>query len=440
MRDADEARGSARPGWAARWLRTLALAGLLALGLAALAGGDLPGRLSAYETLRACGLGSSATMVANDAPALAYQQSKVAQGVPLGIFALDFQSRQKITFYDDLSRVANAPDPTTVHWKWDFGDGSAPGYAYKSAHTFSAPGSYTVTVYIQDPVTGDWGDPFDHAVLHVAASAIANPPVAAARALTSPVIAMGSKITFDAGGSHALIGSSLKYDWNFGDFTVGSGSRVTHEFDQQGHGLVTLTVTDARGAKAIAQVPVVIVQSLQPATVTASPLSAPVGTTVSFDASQTQPPDGELAAVAWDFGDGAPMVITQTPTISHVYAKSGHYTVTVAVYGQQDTVGKVATLSVTAVAAATRTSAVSGPPLPLIGGLVALVAAAVIGGGVWTTRRRLALERERQARIELARARRVNGPRNQRQPTASARQGAPTGRRPAPRDTGRRGS
>jgi PKD repeat protein len=437
MRDADQRRG--RLGWAARWLRTLALAGLLALGLAALAGGALPGQLSAYETLRACGLGASATMVANDAPALAYQQSKIAQGVPLGIFALNFQTHQKITFYDDLSRVANAPDPNTVHWKWDYGDGSAPGYAYKSAHTYSAQGAYTVTVYIQDPVTGDWGDPFDHAVLHVATSAIANPPVAMARALTSPVIAMGNKITFDATGSHPVVGSKLTYDWNFGDFTVASGPRVTHEFDQQGHGLVTLTVTDSRGAKAIAQVPVVIVQSLQPASVTASPTSAPVGTTFSFDASRTQPPSGEAVAVAWDFGDGSSMMTTQTPTISHIYTKPGHYTVTVAVYGQQDTVGAVTTLPVTAiaVASATRASATVGLPLPLIGGIVALVAAALVGAGVWATRRRLALEREAQARMELARARRVNGARGAR---ATVRQGAPTGRRPASRDTSRRGS
>ncbi|HEU0026109.1 MAG TPA: PKD domain-containing protein [Ktedonobacterales bacterium] len=435
MRDADQAGARACVGWAARWLRTLALAGLLALGLAALAGGDLPGRLGAYATLRACGLGSSATMVANDAPALAYQQSAVTQGVPLGIFALDFQTRQAVTFYDDLSRVANAPDPNTVHWKWDFGDGSAPGYAYKSAHTYSAPGSYTVTVYIQDPVAGDWGDPFDHAVLHVVATTIANRPVAAARALTSPVIAMGSKITFDAGGSHAVIGSGLKYDWNFGDFTVGSGPRVTHEFDQQGHGMVTLTVTDARGARAIAQVPVVIVQSLQPATVTASPLSAPVGTTVSFDASGTQPPTGEPVAVAWDFGDGSPMVNTDTPTISHVYAEPGRYTVTVAVYGQQDTVGAVTTLSVTAVGAPARAAGAAGPPLPLIGGIVALVAAAFVGAGVWTTRR-LALERERQAQSELARARRINGPRNPRAPTRPAPRSGHDG--PASRGAGRR--
>lgn len=448
MSDANRTRGRARLGWAAPWLRSLALAGLLALGLAALAGGALPGQLSAYETLRACGLGASATMVANDAPALAYQQSQVAQGVPLGIFALDFQTHQGVTFFDDLSRVANAPDPNTVHWKWDYGDGSTPGYAYKSTHTYSAPGSYTVTVYIQDPLTGNWGDPFDHAILHVATSTIADPPVAMARALTSPVIAMGSKITFDSTGSHAVVGSALKYEWNFGDFSVASGERATHEFDQQGHGLVTLTVTDSRGAKAIAQVLVVIVQSLQPATVTASPTSAPVGTTINFDASQTQPPTGEPVSVAWDFGDGSAMAITQTPTISHIYAKPGHYTVTVAVYGQQDTVGKVVTLSVTAqaVAVTTGASARSGSPL-LIGGIIALaLAAAIIGAVVWSSRRRLALEREAQARLALARARRINGARNapggsnQRGPGAPVRNGAPSGRPPAPRDTNRRGS
>ena len=416
MSESERAREQVRAVWWARVTgsaaRTLAVAALLAVGLAALASGGLPGQLGAYEALRACGLGASATMVANNAPALAYQQSKIAQGAPLGVFALDFQAHQAITFYDDLSRVPQAPDPKTVRWKWDYGDGAAPSYAYKSTHTYAAPGAYTVTVYIQDPVTGDWGDPFDHAILNVAASAIANPPVASARATTSPVIAMGAKITFDANGSHAVVGSSLTYDWNFGDFTVATGPRVTHEFDQQGHGMVTLTVTDARGAKAIAQVPVVIVQSLQPAAFSVSPASATAGTSVSFDASQTAPPQGEPVAVAWDFGDGSPMMTIQTPTIAHVYAEPGTYTVTVAVYGQQDTVGSVGTQKVTVLASAAQAGVgAGGLPLPWIIGLAALLLVVIAGAIAWTVRRQMALEREAQARMELARARRVNRPR-----------------------------
>jgi hypothetical protein len=170
---------------------------------------------------------------------------------------------------------------------------------------------------------------------------------------------------------------------------------------------------------------------------------------VSFDASKTQPPAGEPVAVAWYFGDGSPVMTAQTPTISHVYAKPGHYTVTLAVYGQQDTVGSVATLSVTALAVATSgAGSASGLPLPLLSGLAALVALAIIGGLVWTGRRRLALERERLARIELARARRVNGPRNRsgargprdpRDPGIPARQGGPPpGYRVPPREDGPR--
>jgi PKD repeat protein len=407
-----------RQGWGGnwvRWVRSLALAALLACGLAALTTGALPGlpgglaaRLSAYNRLRACGLGSSATMIANNAPALAYQQSQISNGVPLGIFALDFQANQQVTFFDDLSRVASAPDPNTVHWKWDFGDGSAPSYSYKSDHTYSAPGDYTVSVYIQDPVAGDWGDPFDHAVLKVTTSEIANPPVADARAVTSSVIAMGSKITFDANGSHPKVGSALTYAWNFGDFSANaSGTHVTHEFDQQGYGMVTLTVTDARGARALAQVPVVIVQSLQPATFTATPQNAPTGSAISFDVSKTQPPQGEPVSVAWYFGDGSPAVTIQTPTISHIYTNPGKYTVTVAVFGQQDAVGSVAQQTVTITGAANAASANSGFSLPLIGGVVALLVIAIIGVVVWAARRQATLEREAQARMEAARARRA---------------------------------
>jgi PKD repeat protein len=394
-----------------RALTSLAVAGLLALGLAALTSGALPAgpaaQLQAYNELRACGLGSSATMVANNAPALAYQTSQISQGVPLGIFALSFDTSQQITFYDDLTRIPSAPDPSTVRWKWDFGDGSV-SYTYKATHAYSQAKSYTVTVYIQDPTTGDWGDPFDHAVLNVTRSDIPNPPVAQARAVTSPIIAMGSKITFDASGSHAQVGSSLTYSWNFGDFSQdATTARITHEFDQQGYGMVTLIVTDARGAKSIAQVPVVIVQSLQAASFTATPQSAPAGSTVNFDASKTQPPEGEPVAVVWDFGDGSPTVTVQTPTISHTYTKAGTYTVTVAVYGTQDAVGAVAQQSVTVMAATSPQAASSGLSAPLIGGAVAVLVAAIIGAIVWAARRQAALEREAQARMEAARVRRA---------------------------------
>jgi PKD repeat protein len=64
------------------------------------------------------------------------------------------------------------------------------------------------------------------------------------------------------------------------------------------------------------------------ASFTESAESAPVGTTINFNAGASYDPDGTIVSYEWDFGDGA----TATGvTASHAYAASGTYTVTLTV-------------------------------------------------------------------------------------------------------------
>lgn len=394
-------------------LRTLGRSLAVAIVLAAsLMVGLALSRPTPATSLCACGLGASVTMVANGAPALAYAPPNDATDAPAGIFALDYYANKPVTFYEDLSRMPSAPNPASVQWRWDFGDGSAMSYQQKPTHTFTNTGTYTIIASVYEPVSGQWGV-FDNAIMHVIATPFSSPPVAQAQALTPTVITVGGKITFDASGSHAVTGATLNESWNFGDNSVASGSKVTHLFKQAGRGFVTLTVTDARGAKAIAQVGVIIVEPAQQAYVTASPTSAAVGASVSFDASKTTPPADLPVAVAWDFGDGSPLVTTSTPTVSHTYQKPGNYTVTVGVYGQLGD-GGVTSVQVRitgATVSATTHTASAGPNWLLIGG-AALVALLLLLAGAffWFDRRKRAeAERQRRMAIELARARRVNG-------------------------------
>ncbi len=390
--------------------RSLAVAMLLA---ATLIVGLSLAHTSSVAPVCACGLGNTVTMVANNAPALAYAPPNDATDAPAGIFALDYFANKPVTFYEDLSRLPNAPDLSTIKWQWDFGDGSPFSYEYKPTHTFTTPGSFTVKVFVYEPVSGQWGL-FDNAIMHIIATPFANPPVAQAHALTSAVIGVGGQITFDATGSHAVVGSALTYSWNFGDNSVAEGTKVTHLFKQAGRGFVTLTVTDARGARSIAQVSVVIIETAQQAFVSASVSSAQVGAQISFDASRTTPPVDQPVEVSWDFGDGSPLVTTSTPTIAHAYKAPGAYTVTVGVYGQLGD-GGVTTVKVKALGVAGASSPGSSsqrsPNWLLIGGGALLVILALsIGLVVWLNqRKRAAALRQRQLAAELARARRVNG-------------------------------
>ena len=51
--------------------------------------------------------------------------------------------------------------------------------------------------------------------------------------------------------------------------------------------------------------------------------------TVTFDASGSNDPDGNLTSYLWDFGDGSPTVTSATP--SHTYSKAGSFQVSLIV-------------------------------------------------------------------------------------------------------------
>jgi len=70
------------------------------------------------------------------------------------------------------------------------------------------------------------------------------------------------------------------------------------------------------------------------ASFTFSPLYPMPGETVVFNASASEPNGGVIIAYEWDFGDGETATTTE-PLISHVYAKSGLYNVTLTVFDSE---------------------------------------------------------------------------------------------------------
>lgn len=84
------------------------------------------------------------------------------------------------------------------------------------------------------------------------------------------------------------------------------------------------------------------------------PASPKVGDTILFDAAASQPSTGaSIVAFAWDFGDGnasprVPYLMSDGPTITHEYNKSGPFTVGLTII---DSNGKRATASIALVVA-----------------------------------------------------------------------------------------
>ena len=347
----------------------------------------------------ACGLGSTPTMLANQAPALLYPiTTNVPADQPIGIFALNYVSGQPIAFAEDLSRVVNAPAPSTLQWRWDFGDGSATSSDVHPTHTYAGAGAYNIHAQIYDTTTSSWTD-LDSAAIHIIPTAIANPPVARITAGAAATTVNGS-VSFDATGSHASDGSAVSYLWNFNDGSTATTAKVTHTFSTPGQGFVALIVTDSRGARSVATTNILIASGA----LSASASAVAPGTAVNFDATQSG--GSPFPNYSWDFGDGSPTQTTEAPTVSHTFARAGVYTVVATATDPQQGARETFFAKISVIAPPAASSSMSW--LPIFG---AILAALVVGGGgyylVQAQRRRNALIKRRVAAMELARARQV---------------------------------
>ena len=65
------------------------------------------------------------------------------------------------------------------------------------------------------------------------------------------------------------------------------------------------------------------------------------GSPVSFDASSSSDSDGRIVSYTWDFGDGSSPTTSASPTVSHTYANTGTYRVTLRVEDNDGLVSQI---------------------------------------------------------------------------------------------------
>jgi PKD repeat protein len=333
---------------------------------------------------RACGLANTPTMIANNSPAIPTPVTATSDpNQPVGFFPGAYYRAQSIHFTEDLSTVPNAPPENSLTLRWDFGDGSPLTSGPAPRHTYQHAGTFAIRVSIFDSVTKSWAD-FDSASITLLDQSYSSPPVAKAAA-NKTLVAINDTVTFDATGSKALVGSDLSYDWNFGDATPdGLGPHVKHAFTIPGRALVTLIVTDSRGAFSTATLAITVVVSIPQVHLQVSTTTARPGQTITFDASQVQLSGGDqISKYIWDFGDQTPAQTTTASTITHSYAKPGHYKMKVQAIDAQNVPG-TATADITIQALQGAAGGISPISFTLIGlgVLIVLVIGALVIFGI----------------------------------------------------------
>ncbi len=134
---------------------------------------------------------------------------------------------------------AQAQGVSKLHW--DFGDGSTWDGGSKASHSFTKPGTYTVTV------TGDNGQGLScSSVVSSTKVTVYGSPIA--NAGQNLVCCVGKEASFDGSGSSSADGSPLSYHWDFGDGATADTAQATHVYEKIGTYRVVLTVKDNSGS------------------------------------------------------------------------------------------------------------------------------------------------------------------------------------------------
>jgi PKD repeat protein len=248
------------------------------------------------------------------------------------------------------------PDGTIVSYKWDFDDGTplVTETDPVTSHTYTEADTYTVTLTVTDneDLTGNATTTMtilwirDVAVTKISLSSnlvkigeLVSINVTAANKGNYPnPESFTVRVSYDDTVIHlwqlTAVGKidpgtekTLNCTWDTTDLDPGTytikavASTVTNEINTTNNELIYGTVT-------LATPPVASF------TISTNPPYY-IGDTLTFNASTSQDPDGQVVSYKWNFGDETPIVIETDTTTTHVYNAAGTYTVTLTITDSQ---------------------------------------------------------------------------------------------------------
>ncbi len=238
--------------------------------------------------------------------------------IPVANFTTNSVCAGTVTSFTDASSVGSG---IINAWSWDFGDG-ATSTDQNPDHTYTSPGTYTVTLMISSA---------EGCVNQVSNDVTVNPlPVAS---FTAGNTCQGQVLNF-TNTSTVSSGIISTYSWNFGDSNNSSLQNPSHTYSVSGSYSVSLQVSTAGGcSNSVSQT--VNIRPLPVASFSTMPVC--LGSPSTF-LNTSGISTGSITSYTWDFGNTA--TSTQTNP-AHTYASAGTYTVrliAVSSFGCSDTV------------------------------------------------------------------------------------------------------
>ena len=232
-------------------------------------------------------------------------------------------SGQTVNLDASTSSVGAGQTNAISAYFWDFGDGSnSMVTSATTTHAYTSPGTFTVTLIVQDDVGANSTSTSHPVTIGVTAF------TASFTVSSNPIV--GSPVTFTASTSGGT--APFSYAWNFGDGATATVTTTvtTHTYTAKGSHTVTLTVTDSSTPtpKTATATPQAIAVAGTAPTVTFTVSTNPtVGSPVTFTATVT---GGTTPySYSWNFGDTS--ALGTTNPVTHTYTSKGSKTVTLTV-------------------------------------------------------------------------------------------------------------
>jgi len=194
-------------------------------------------------------------------------------------------------------------DGNIVNWVWLWGDGSpTTGSGEITQHAYKIAGLFKIELRVIDNSGGS------NSTFKMVLIAPKNTAPVPMFSINAPDRMTNRSIGFDATGSYDPDGFIMKYIWDFGDLTTGSGKTVIHKYTQSGSYTVKLTVED-NGTKQNSTTQSLIISvapNLPPVAIinTNGQTQVIAGVPMIFDGRASNDADGTIVNYTWDFGDG----------------------------------------------------------------------------------------------------------------------------------------